>query len=135
MQRIWSRQQNKKVIEELTETFTQVDVDSSGTVTLSELMRAPDDVRQTLLEIADMANLAELFEALDFDQSGEIEVSEFIYGLMQAHKGKPMEFQCLMRQNRTIMESLNLMGQGHMKAEARRRAELHLTESEQTLSL
>ncbi|CAE7561563.1 unc-104, partial [Symbiodinium microadriaticum] len=73
--------------------------DESGEVTLDEIMAAPDDVKQSLFEIAGTEDIQTLFEMLDFDGGGSLETDEFCQGVFKAaSSSKPLELDRLMKQ-------------------------------------
>merc|ERR1712107_530308 len=56
----------------LMELFHTVDVDDSKELELTELLGAPDVVKEQLLRICNMDDLREVFEMLDYDNSGAV---------------------------------------------------------------
>merc|ERR1712032_1698416 len=82
------------------------DMDKSGTLEFSELKRAPDDVQDVLHDVAGTANDHELhviFDALDVDNTGQIDISEFCEGLIMIQEGNPIEIMCIQKHCREML--------------------------------
>merc|ERR1712129_313426 len=60
--------------------FHDCDIDENGTVTLQELKEAPEFLRQELETFMEAVPLTELFEMIDVDESGEVNIDEFCDG-------------------------------------------------------
>jgi len=79
--------------------FLELDADGSGTVSLDEILDAPDNVKEELTHIMQTDQLAVLFELLDTDGSGEISIDEFCDGITKMiNSDEPMEFIRLRKQ-------------------------------------
>jgi len=69
---------NSKELKEIRDTFSAIDEDSSGAISLQELHNA---FRQAGENRRD-EDLDEIIKKVDFDQNGEINYSEFISGTL-----------------------------------------------------
>ena len=56
-----------------------LDADGSNTISLEELENAPHELRETLREI----DVRTMFDVLDVDGAGEVDIDEFCYALLQ----------------------------------------------------
>jgi calcium-dependent protein kinase len=73
---------NGKELKEIRDTFAAIDVDSSGTISLSELCHA---FRMSGGDQLKDADINDIIKKVDFDQNGEINYSEFISGTLGQH--------------------------------------------------
>jgi hypothetical protein len=80
-------EQRKKTIPRLRELFHTIDADGSGYLDHDELINAPDNVKQALMEIAKSDDVETLFYIIDQDQSGDIDIDEFVEGLFKVLEG------------------------------------------------
>lgn len=71
------------LLPQLKTMFIELDEDGSGTLSMDEVMNAPDVVQEQLAKIGGCDQLPVMFELLDADGSGEISVEEFCEGLLQ----------------------------------------------------
>jgi len=116
-------EQRSKLIENLRRTFMDLDSDESGTLSLQELLQASTEVKEALSQVVNMHDLSEIFCALDFDGSGKIDISEFVVGLLEAQKGKPLEMYVILRQCSHLIEVQRKMD-GKVNKLAARQGEL-----------
>jgi len=73
----------KKALPVLLETFTILDVDKSGYITREEIEHVSVDVLPPkVLDNVSVDSMVDLFEMFDLDQTGKLEVEEFIGGLL-----------------------------------------------------
>ncbi len=72
---------NSKELKDIRDTFSVIDIDSSGTITLAELSAAFLQAGQEELS-ASPPNLSEIIRRVDFDENGEINYSEFVSGTL-----------------------------------------------------
>ena len=72
---------NGKEIKEHRETFTAIDVDSSGGITREELKNAYRQAGQ----VCTTEEAGDIISRVDFDHNGEITLSEFISGTLDHH--------------------------------------------------
>merc|ERR1719454_712150 len=79
--------------------FRSLDLDGGGTISPEELDQADDSIRQELLRFVPADNLKELYEMLDVDGSGEVDIEEFCYGVSRlVISEQPVEFIRIMKQ-------------------------------------
>merc|ERR1712008_11576 len=72
----------KKMLPHLKAMFHKLDKDVDGTITLMELERAPERVKQELEQYLHQSDsLSDLFEIIDVDESGEVDIDEFCDGV------------------------------------------------------
>jgi Ca2+-binding EF-hand superfamily protein len=82
----------KKLIPKIKVMFLALDSDGSGTLDKDEVLNAPEDVKNELSKCVPSDDLGLLFEMIDVDGGGEIDVEEFITGLSQiALSNQPMD--------------------------------------------
>merc|ERR1712032_652097 len=90
--------------------FHTLDVDKSGTVTVSELVRLRDDeipelFKKTLNDFK-LESMVELFEVLDGDTSGHITEDEFVDGLLNLNLSEfasvPPEIVLILKLSRSL---------------------------------
>jgi len=92
-------QRVKSMLPHLQSMFGEIDEDRDGNVTLDELERAPDALREELSRCLNSESLAELWEILDTDLSGQVSIDEFCDGIMKLHlSSQPLEFTRIMKQ-------------------------------------
>lgn len=65
-------------MKEIRETFSAIDVDSSGSISLSELCSAYKKLGQPDLD----QEVDSIMKKIDFDENGEINYSEFVSGAL-----------------------------------------------------
>merc|ERR1719171_3505851 len=89
-----AQKKRAETIPRLRDLFASIDADGSGSLDLDEIIGAPPEVQQALMELVKSDDVAELFNTIDQDGSGEIELEEFIQGLMKIVEGgqNAMEF-------------------------------------------
>jgi len=73
----------KKMIPGLRAMFQTLDTDGNGTVSLEELVNAPQEIKKRLEEIMQVETMVEVFEIIDFDQSGVVDIDEFCDGIQK----------------------------------------------------
>eukprot|EP00931_Biecheleriopsis_adriatica_P065595 TRINITY_DN4009_c0_g3_i1.p1 TRINITY_DN4009_c0_g3~~TRINITY_DN4009_c0_g3_i1.p1 ORF type:complete len:553 (-),score=130.07 TRINITY_DN4009_c0_g3_i1:55-1713(-) len=73
-----------KQAEELKVMFLELDEDGSGEVSMDEIRSAPEDAQEELQEMAGTDDLEALFNLLDYDGGGSLEVEEFCQGVLKA---------------------------------------------------
>lgn len=69
---------NEKEIKEIRETFSAIDADSSGSISLDELCTAFKSAGQTKKD----EDVDDIMKKIDFDENGEINYTEFISGAL-----------------------------------------------------
>jgi Ca2+-binding EF-hand superfamily protein len=92
VQKAYQHAELKKLIPKIEQMFIALDEDGSGSLDYEELINAPEDVKMELSKCVPSDDLGELFEMIDIDGGGEIDVGEFIAGLSQiALSNQPMD--------------------------------------------
>jgi voltage-gated sodium channel len=71
----------KQFLPRLWQCFKELDADGSGSLSLDEVMSAPEHVRDELKKMISADDLEELFRILDMDGGGEIGIDEFFEGI------------------------------------------------------
>eukprot|EP00746_Dinoflagellata_sp_MGD_P143925 gnl/MRDRNA2_/MRDRNA2_76683_c0_seq1.p1 gnl/MRDRNA2_/MRDRNA2_76683_c0~~gnl/MRDRNA2_/MRDRNA2_76683_c0_seq1.p1 ORF type:complete len:539 (+),score=72.59 gnl/MRDRNA2_/MRDRNA2_76683_c0_seq1:133-1749(+) len=85
VQKAYDRKRIMKLIPTIQRVFLELDQDENGTVTLDEMLEAGADTVAELHGIMATDEVAELFELLDNDGSGEVSIDEFCDGLTRLH--------------------------------------------------
>jgi len=99
--------EKKKMIQSLEALFRDLDTDGSGMLDFEELENGPPDVKERLGMIIDLADLRRIFDTLDYDRSGQLEIAEFCEGLLKVQEGKPLELTTIIRQCHDILVELS----------------------------
>jgi len=88
--RIRARQQErrKRQVKQLKDMFHDLDADGSGMLSDDELIQAPDEIKDQLVDILETDDLEELFRLLDYDNDGEVSIDEFCEGVEKFSQGK-----------------------------------------------
>jgi len=95
----------KEKLTALVTLFRELDVDGSGNVDKDEIMGGSPEVLEKMGELIgqdDPDEIVRIFEMLDYDNSGELTITEFCSGLMQLISGLPLELNCLLKQCKDI---------------------------------
>lgn len=88
-----------KMLPGLKAMFRELDKDGNGTVTMQELQQAPEKLRQKLEQVMKADSLAELFEMVDVDESGECDIDEFCDGVAKLiNSDTPVESLRILKQ-------------------------------------
>eukprot|EP00931_Biecheleriopsis_adriatica_P025231 TRINITY_DN15545_c0_g1_i1.p1 TRINITY_DN15545_c0_g1~~TRINITY_DN15545_c0_g1_i1.p1 ORF type:complete len:741 (-),score=131.96 TRINITY_DN15545_c0_g1_i1:79-2250(-) len=96
----------KKQMAQLKTMFTEMDEDGSGELSMEEINSAPEDVMDSLVEIAGTGDIATLFDMLDYDGGGTLGTDEFCEGVFRANTStKPLELERLVKQCGEIMDN------------------------------
>jgi len=112
----YQKMQRQKMIPLLQEMFVILDTDETGDLRYDELQNAPEELIETLQRFANLSDVDEIFQMLDYDGSGAIAIDEFVDGLMKCQaENKPMELIRIMKQckdisARVIQIELNMAG-------------------------
>jgi len=91
--------QMKLLEPKIRDLFHDLDTDDSGTITKQEVAEAEGDVRAELMQVVQAETLEELFEMLDVDGSGEVDIDEFVSGIVRlVTTEQPVEFIRILKQ-------------------------------------
>jgi hypothetical protein len=82
-----SMDMRRAMIPKLRALFEIMDVDGSHELSLEEVQKAPEDVRKSLMEIVKSDDYKHLFDMIDQDESGSIDIDEFVEGLLRLVEG------------------------------------------------
>jgi len=97
----------KKMLPSLKAMFHQLDVDGDGTVILQELLVAPDELKKQFEEVLQGDSLQELFEMIDVDDSGEVDIDEFCDGIAKlVNSDAPVEVLRILKQQKISRKQL-----------------------------
>eukprot|EP00929_Paragymnodinium_shiwhaense_P121034 TRINITY_DN93154_c0_g1_i1.p2 TRINITY_DN93154_c0_g1~~TRINITY_DN93154_c0_g1_i1.p2 ORF type:complete len:269 (-),score=48.80 TRINITY_DN93154_c0_g1_i1:37-843(-) len=80
-----------QLLPELLDMFEHLDEDGSEEISLQELMDAPRELKERLIQIIGTDDPAEMFHVLDMDDSGTLKTDEFMLGLMKSAQGATMQ--------------------------------------------
>jgi Ca2+-binding EF-hand superfamily protein len=110
-------EQHECNVEVLSQLFSEIDKDSTGKITLEEMLAALkiQHIKAFFLHLdIDMAHNAKVFfSLLDEDKSGSVDRDEFIAGCMRLKGGaKPLSLEHLVMENKKMRESLDRMMEG-----------------------
>merc|ERR1712008_592193 len=124
----------KKMLPRLKDMFRKMDKDGDGTLTLRELERAPKKIKEDLEQYLQQSDsLIELFEMIDVDESGEVDIEEFCDGIAKlVNSEAPIEL-VLRRDVKEIKGGGSLARQSSM--ETSRRSTTSLRASKERLML
>ena len=71
----------KKMLPVIRDLFLAMDADKSGLIDISEVLKAPAEVQEELAKVMEMDDFVELFEILDVDSNGTLDVQEYVDGI------------------------------------------------------
>jgi len=99
---------NMRVLRSL---FHEMDKDRSGCLNLDELanMLQSDEIHSvmTMLDL-EVSDAVSFFKLLDVDDSGRVEIDEFVMGCLRyMGKAKPVDIETLTQENRRMMDRYN----------------------------
>jgi len=132
VRRIQQIDKKKKQLIKLKEMFLDLDEDGSGEISLDELLDAPDDIMEQLVEIAGTEDIETLFKMLDYDGGGTLGVTEFCEGVFRTSQSeKPIELNALLKQCHEILLNTrsiaSVVDPGHIAQSMSRRSLLGLS--------
>jgi len=81
------------LLHELRSMFHRIDIDKSGQITRSELRSVNLDDKSSLCEAMGTSDLTDVFKKLDVDDSGSVDIDEFVDGMEIALSSGPMELK------------------------------------------
>jgi len=91
--------QVSRVLPRLRDVFFELDRDGNGQISMEEVDQANPEHREELLKLVQADNLQELFDMLDVDNSGEVDIDEFLEGIVKVvTTSQPVEFIRVMKQ-------------------------------------
>jgi hypothetical protein len=83
--------------------FHTLDRNVQDELTLEDLVNAPEQVKDELCRICRMDQVNEIFEMLDWDDSGGVDIQEFCDGIMQVQGSKASELLRLTKQCSSVL--------------------------------
>lgn len=90
--KLQAEEKRKKQVKQLRRVFLRLDQDKSGQVSRDEVTGMDQDDLELIKTLCQIENPLELFDALDVDGSGEIDIDEFCDGIWRISISKtPME--------------------------------------------
>jgi len=94
MQRSEQEKKKKKLMKQLYDMFARLDEDESGMVDRDELLNATEEDKYLLNEFMELKDPLEVFDQLDIDGDGSLEIDEFCEGLFEcAMSNTPIELK------------------------------------------
>jgi len=111
---IMDEQANKaKYMRNMQELFAEMDENGSGSISLEEFMQQLDDDRAISYFDAlklDITEIRVLFNLLDVDQTGAVDIQEFIYGCQKLKgEAKSLDIAVVMQEMKWIMNGLSAL--------------------------
>mmetsp|Transcript_35204 Transcript_35204/g.79436 ORF Transcript_35204/g.79436 Transcript_35204/m.79436 type:complete len:547 (-) Transcript_35204:18-1658(-) len=101
--RMWEMDEKQKRVDRIREIFVQMDADKSGKLTLEELTTAPEALKKEFAELVEIEDFEMLFQLLDYEGRGAVNIREFCDGIDKICRGK-LEMFSLMFQGHSIMK-------------------------------
>eukprot|EP00929_Paragymnodinium_shiwhaense_P096366 TRINITY_DN57942_c0_g1_i1.p1 TRINITY_DN57942_c0_g1~~TRINITY_DN57942_c0_g1_i1.p1 ORF type:complete len:768 (-),score=188.30 TRINITY_DN57942_c0_g1_i1:113-2416(-) len=96
---LYEEQERKRLVKDLTRMFRRLDDDDSGLISRDEFGGVDEGDMQVLLELTQMKDAEEIFNLLDTDGTGEIDIEEFCEGLWRIVVSKvPVETRRMQKQ-------------------------------------
>jgi len=111
----------RKILPILKKRFADMDEDGNDLLTVEEVLNAPEDVKHSLEEFGldDENALAELFEMIDVDESGEINCDEFCDGIFKlVNSEAPVELVRILKQLKMVRKELGELKSGQWITQA-----------------
>jgi len=97
----------KRLMKRLRDMFVRLDEDESGEVTIDEILKMTDEDKQLFWSVMGTSDPLEVFNAIDVDHSGGIDLDEFCDGIWAAAISKtPIEMRRLEKQVMNIHEKM-----------------------------
>lgn len=102
----WENAIRARQMEHLKVMFEELDEDGSGELCMEEIETCPDEVRESLVDIAGTEDIKGLFMLLDYDGGGSVDTEEFCQGVIRAAANeKPLELSKLIKQCGEILQN------------------------------
>jgi hypothetical protein len=102
----WDSMRRKQMMPKLRSMFMSMDASQDGEVELEELLNSPPEVKEALQHVVGLDELEEIFNLMDYDGSGSIDIEEFVEGIMRSNSDKPSELFVLVKQGKVIIDKL-----------------------------
>jgi hypothetical protein len=103
-------QARKRLVKQLRAVFVRLDENGSGTISRDEIWAVSPADMQVLRSLTQMTDPSEIFEELDLDGSGEVDIDEFCDGLWQVVVSKvSVEIRRTERRTKEIFKSIREM--------------------------
>jgi len=100
-------QKKKKMMKQLKRIFMRLDVDRSGKISRDELINISKEDHLLLTDLITTSSPVEMFDSLDIDGSGDIDIGEFCRGIEQvAFSNTPIELKRMERQIESMHKQL-----------------------------
>merc|ERR1712194_760552 len=103
----WENMRRKNMMPKLLHMFMTLDTSGDGEVDLEEVLNAPSDIKEAIQHIVGLDQLEEVFNLLDYDGSGSVDIGEFVEGIMRSQGEKPSELYVLLKQGKAILSRLS----------------------------
>eukprot|EP00929_Paragymnodinium_shiwhaense_P048072 TRINITY_DN24361_c0_g1_i2.p1 TRINITY_DN24361_c0_g1~~TRINITY_DN24361_c0_g1_i2.p1 ORF type:complete len:412 (-),score=73.39 TRINITY_DN24361_c0_g1_i2:175-1410(-) len=99
----WKKQKVAELLPELRALFHELDEDKSGLLTKQEMGNCDEDMKEELLQYLATDDFEDIFDILDEDGSGEINIDEFCECISKlASEDSPLEFTKIIRQLESV---------------------------------
>eukprot|EP00747_Dinoflagellata_sp_TGD_P199002 gnl/TRDRNA2_/TRDRNA2_72144_c0_seq1.p1 gnl/TRDRNA2_/TRDRNA2_72144_c0~~gnl/TRDRNA2_/TRDRNA2_72144_c0_seq1.p1 ORF type:complete len:253 (-),score=41.98 gnl/TRDRNA2_/TRDRNA2_72144_c0_seq1:312-1070(-) len=102
-QKLYEQAKLAQIMPEIRTIFHNIDATGEGEVHLDDLLHAPKEIRERLQDMAHIEDLETLFQMLDHEDQGALNIDEFCEGIWRAQGDKPMELMRIMRQCTDIL--------------------------------
>merc|ERR1719450_73720 len=73
----YESQRRRALLPKLKKMFEELDADGSGQLEMDEIDNAPPHILSQLEQLTNKEGVMELFQLLDFDNSGGVDINEF----------------------------------------------------------
>jgi calcium-dependent protein kinase len=83
---------SEKEIEDLRKIFVKLDVNGNGMISKEEMMIGLEYLRKEVNANLNTADIEQIFTAMDFDNSGQVDYTEFIASFLDATISKNERF-------------------------------------------
>jgi len=96
----------KELVTVLRRAFEELDADDSGMIDVGEMRMAPKDIQDLLYDIVGGEDPVQIFELLDLESKGRLEVDQFCDGLIRLSENQSLENLRIMRQCNLMVDML-----------------------------
>ena len=98
VQRAYKADAAKSLLPRLGDLFHDIDLDGDGFVTVEEIIHASSELQHELSMIVQADDLVTIFQLLDADRSGKLNIDEFVSSLIRiVTSDVPIEFLRIMK--------------------------------------